>query len=1310
MVEKDLKMTNSGKKHIASQEAHSLNFEVLEKLPGSFWVIDREYRYLAGNQQFTFNLTTLFNGTPQPGNKILSNLSPEQAQEWKAMYDRAFAGDEFNIEKEMHHESSGKWYEYSFSPIENEEGEIWSVVVLAQDITKRKKAENAQKNLLSNLPGIAFRCLNNPNWDMLYLSDGVKEITGYTPDDLLQGGEITFNDLIHPDDQRQVWEDIQNAFRENQPYRIQYRIIAKDSTLHWVSENGRITKQTKDGTPLELEGFISDITQLKEMEQVILDSEEKYKALYENAPLAYQSLNEDGTINDVNPAWLKTLGYEREEVLGVSFANFLDQGQRSLFEETFARFKEKGSVQGVRYRVKRKDGQVLEIIFEGCIGYNPDGSFRQTYCVFFDITEQVKTEEKLIESEARYRGLVESSPDGILTLEPTGKVLSVNQAFLDLTGFPEEVFLNVHYSKIPTLTKQDWGFYKNAFESVLKGSLQEPIEFRWKNSKGEIRDGEARISPVRIAGKTLLQTIVRDITNRKEQLRAIEKSDIIINNTAEAVVVTDTEGLITFWNNGSEKLFGYTAKETVGQSIQIIYYQDDPQLMRRLINGLLSGEDFPVQEMILKDKSGKKIYGLVSFTTLKDENGKINELVGVAKDITLLKKTEQSLRLEQQRTQQYLDVADIMLLALNKDQNVIAVNPKGCQVLGYPEEEILGKNWFENFLISDEIDMVKKVFKDVIEGSADLADYFENMILRSDGSSRLIAWRNSLLKDEEGEIIGVLSSGEDITDRREAEIALLNSKETAERYLNIAAEIIMSLDQSGTITLLNPSGHQLLGYQPGELIGKNWFTTCLPKSQAKAAQEIFDNLLKGDSIKYASVEGDVITKTGQVKHISWHNSLVKDDEGRIVAILTSGEDITDKTRMMQDLSHSRELIFRLSEAARQVQNILDEESVFQAIGEEIAQLGYNNSILIISEDGLELRQKFLSYESKLLNKSQQLTGILPSKFSMKLEPGTYFNQLLERKKTILDDIDHRALNQALPGASKKILNQVIKIFGLHRAIYAPLIDDGKPLGLIAVIGKDLTEEDVRPIELFANQVSTALRNARYAKDLRQRTEDLANLTALISETEEAERKRLSQELHDQVGQSLALLGFNLNQIKDQVRDLPGMNTEKIEQAEQILKDVSNGIRSVMDDLRPAILDDYGLVSALYWYIDKFRDRTGLKTDLIGKSLTPRLSKDKEIALFRITQEALTNITRHARPSKITISIASSDTKVILKIVDDGVGFDLREVQKDQKNRGWGLVNIQERIARLQGSLDIITQPGQGTQLIIRLPRETNNAN
>jgi PAS domain S-box-containing protein len=138
-----------------------------------------------------------------------------------------------------------------------------------------------------------------------------------------------------------------------------------------------------------------DVTREKAIEKALQESEQKYRALYDNAPLPYQSLDAEGRFLDVNPAWLTTLGYERDEVIGWEFAAFLHPNCVPRFETLFARFKRCGSVQAMHFKVRHKDGRYLDVSYEGCTGYWSDGSFRQTYCVLKDITEQKRAEDKL---------------------------------------------------------------------------------------------------------------------------------------------------------------------------------------------------------------------------------------------------------------------------------------------------------------------------------------------------------------------------------------------------------------------------------------------------------------------------------------------------------------------------------------------------------------------------------------------------------------------------------------------------------------------------------------------------------------------------------------------------------------------------------------------------------------------------------------------------------------------------------------------------------------------------------------------------
>ncbi|QIA06420.1 PAS domain-containing protein [Draconibacterium halophilum] len=138
---------------------------------------------------------------------------------------------------------------------------------------------------------------------------------------------------------------------------------------------------------------------LKKSGSILSHREAKYRALYENAPLSYQSLDVEGYFIDINPAWLSTLGYSWEEVIGKNYADFLHSDWKSIFEKNFAEFKRRGYVSDVQFKIKHKKGHFIDISLEGYIGTHPDGSFKQTYCVFKDITEQKRVEDALIKNQ-----------------------------------------------------------------------------------------------------------------------------------------------------------------------------------------------------------------------------------------------------------------------------------------------------------------------------------------------------------------------------------------------------------------------------------------------------------------------------------------------------------------------------------------------------------------------------------------------------------------------------------------------------------------------------------------------------------------------------------------------------------------------------------------------------------------------------------------------------------------------------------------------------------------------------------------------
>ena len=227
------------------------------------------------------------------------------------------------------------------------------------------------------------------------------EITGYSPEELVELGG--WGVLIHPDDIPNAEKYVEEMLSGKNSC-CTARIVAKDGSVRWIKDSGKPWFDDS-GNVIGTFGYAKDITEQMEMEERLRASELKHRMLYIHTPLPYQSLDKNGNLLDVNPAWLKTLGYSREEVIGRSVSSFLHPDAVSSFEQNFLMFKENGYIQDIKFKLRHKDGSYLHVSYDGSIEYDKDGRMLRTYCVFKDITkqEQTRAANKLLMQELNHR-------------------------------------------------------------------------------------------------------------------------------------------------------------------------------------------------------------------------------------------------------------------------------------------------------------------------------------------------------------------------------------------------------------------------------------------------------------------------------------------------------------------------------------------------------------------------------------------------------------------------------------------------------------------------------------------------------------------------------------------------------------------------------------------------------------------------------------------------------------------------------------------------------------------------------------------
>ncbi|NPD86626.1 PAS domain S-box protein [Lentimicrobium sp. L6] len=224
-----------------------------------------------------------------------------------------------------------------------------------------------------------------------------------------------FYSHIYKDDVDLVKNTIEENISSKSPCSLEFRFIPKDGSLRYCKSTANYLFDDNNQI-IKIIGVFQDITEQKDVLFKLAENEQKYKSLYDNAPLSYQSLDAHGNIIDVNPTWLKTLGYNREEVIGKKFEDFLHPDWKNLFRKNFPILKKRGYVNNVHFRIKHQKGHYLDISLEGCTGNHPDGSFKQTYCVFKDITEETKIKDNAIENKMLLEKIAENYPNSYVSI------------------------------------------------------------------------------------------------------------------------------------------------------------------------------------------------------------------------------------------------------------------------------------------------------------------------------------------------------------------------------------------------------------------------------------------------------------------------------------------------------------------------------------------------------------------------------------------------------------------------------------------------------------------------------------------------------------------------------------------------------------------------------------------------------------------------------------------------------------------------------------------------------------------------------
>jgi PAS domain S-box-containing protein len=552
--------------------------------------------------------------------------------------------------------------------------------------------------------------------------------------------------------------------------------------------------------------------------------------------------------------------------------------------------------------------------------------------------------------------------------------------------------------------------------------------------------------------------------------------------------------------------------------------------------------------------------------------------------------------------------------------------------------------------------------------------------------------------------------------------------------LDLVLDAIILRDMQGAIISWNQGAEKLFGWTSDEVLGKQAHT--LLHTQFPLPWEA----IEAEALRAGHWEGELVhaRRDGKPVVVASRWAVWQPDHGAPLAIVEISTDITER----KQVERSQRL---LAEAGPVLSASLDATSRLANIAQVVVPLLADWCVVHITEEGQPIQpvavahadpQK-LAEANGLLRRTPVPVGRTPVPLGRDppdpdAPPGAVHVLRTGRPEFYPEASDE--LLAAIARDAEQI--ELVRSLGVKSAMIVPLVTRGHTLGTITLVvsaesGRRYTEVDLALAEELARRAALAVDNARLYAEAQQLNAELeervaqrtADLQAAITQLEnsraqllllaqheqtrrEADRARMAREIHDELGQALTGLKMDLAWLQKHTHPKQKDLLQKFRDMSDLVDTTIQDVRRIATELRPGMLDDLGLVPAMEWQLQEFQKRSGIRCRFTSDLEEVALDAEETTVLFRILQETLTNVARHASATRVEVSLDEEQGYVRLRVQDNGRGITASEVEG---SRSFGLLGMRERVLLRSGDFDIQGTPGQGTTVVIKLPLKGQEA-
>ncbi len=761
--------------------------------------------------------------------------------------------------------------------------------------------------------------------------------------------------------------------------------------------------------------YEADIIEKKNTIKALRESEERFQQLFNRAPLGYQSLDFDGNFVEVNQQWLDTLGYEREEVIGKWFGDFLTPAYTDGFRERFPIFKAQGHIHS-DFEMVHKNGSVLFIAFDGRIGYDLNGAFKQTHCILQDITERKQLEEKLIRRETELKKAQQITHIGSWYLDITTNEVEWTEELYKMYDFDPALPVPPYTEHQKLFTPESWALLSKSLAHTAETGIPYELELKtvrkdgsngWMWVRGEIVTDNQ--------GKTIgLWGAAQDITPRKEMEEAVNLSNdrfrSIFNNLQDAFFQADLSGNFSLISPSAAPMFGYpTTEEMIGMPAVILYA--DASARENLLKEL--AKEGIVKDFIVhaKRKDGTTFWASMN-VQLSYQNGQMVGTEGVVRDITERKQAMEALQEREEMILNSQSLAHICSYSTNLNVNEIeksvwVCSPEFYKIFGidrtYPHT-IAG---WAGFIHPDHRKELLDYHEYVIHNRIPFNREYK-IIRINDGAERWVHGTGELVCNEQGKPVRMHGAIQDITERKLAEEALHHREALLNKIFDVLPVGLWLADKNGNLTRSNAKGREIWGAEP--LVGQEQYgvfkARSLPSGRDIAPHDwaLAHTIREGITVVDELLEID--TFDGKKKLILNYTAPILDKTGKVDGAIIVNLDITERKRAEEALWESEAKFREMADLLPQIVFESDMHGKLIYVNKQAYKLsGYSEQESLIGKSSLsfyvpEDRDRAVeNIQLSLYNRKQKENN----EFTMVRKDGSTFNVLVYSNPILKDN-------------------------------------------------------------------------------------------------------------------------------------------------------------------------------------------------------------------------------------------------------------------------------------------------------------------